>query len=411
MNKMWLILKNEVITVITRPSYLLTIFGIPLGAALIFAFISYLNRDQSTSDFVTEIVSGPQEREVQGYIDQSGIIKTIPTSLPTDSLIAFQNEASAQAALGAGVIKSYYIIADDYLRSGRITHIRPDFNPLSPSDQSGLLQWILRVNLLDGDERLAMFINGPLQLEEISLATEPQRDQDDPLTFYVPYGITLLFYIIIMGAASLLLSSITKEKENRMLEILMSSVTPLQMLSGKIIGLGLVGLFQTIIWLGTGRLLLSRGSSALNISEAFHLPVSFLIWGLVFFVLGYAVYSSLMSAIGALVPNMREASQTTVVIALPLILPLFFISLLIDKPNGALSIALSFFPLTAPVAMMTRAAAGSVPFWQFLLSALLLALTVILIVQLVARMFHAQTLLSGQSFSLKRYFQALVRGS
>jgi ABC-2 type transport system permease protein len=97
-----------------------------------------------------------------------------------------------------------------------------------------------------------------------------------------------------------------------------------------------------------------------------------------------------------------------VVIALPLILPLFFISVLIDQPHGVLSMALSFFPLTAPVAMMTRLAAGSVPPSQLLLSALLLALTVVIIVRLVARMFQAQTLLSGQEFSLKRYFQVLL---
>jgi ABC-2 type transport system permease protein len=408
MHKTWLILKNEIITVITRPSYLLTIFGIPLGAALIFAFVSYLNQDQTTSSVITQIVSGPQQQEVQGYVDQSGIITSIPTSLPPDYLVAFESETSAQAALSSGEISSYYLISDDYLQTGRITYIRPDFNPLSSADQSGLIEWILRVNLLDGDERLATFVNGPIQLEEVSLASEPQRDQDDPLTFFLPYAVTMIFYIVIMGAASLLLSSVTKEKENRMLEILMISVTPLQMLTGKIIGLGLVGLLQTVVWLGTGRLLLSRGSSVLSISEAFQLPISFLLWGLVFFVLGYALYASLMSAIGALVPNMREASQTTMVIALPLILPLFFISVLVEEPHGALSVFLSFFPLTAPVAMMTRLAAGSVPPWQLLLSALLLALTVMLIVRLVAGMFHAQTLLSGQEFSLKRYFKVLL---
>lgn len=411
MHKIWLILKNEVTTVITRPSYLLTIFGIPIGAAMIFAIVAYLNRDQTTSTVVAEIISGPQKQEVHGLIDHSGIIKTLPMSLPSDLLLVFQDETTALAAMERGEISAYYIVAKDYLKSGRITYIRPDFNPLSSADQSGLVEWILRVNLLDGDERLATYLNGPIQLEEVSLASEPQRDQDDPLTFFVPYGVTLLFYIIIMGAASLLLSSVTKEKENRILEILMSSITPLQMLSGKIIGLGLVGLLQTVVWLGVGRLLLLRGSSVLSISQAFHLPFSFLIWGVVFFLLGYAVFASLMSAIGALVPNMREASQTTMVVALPLILPLFFINIIIEEPNGPLAVAMSLFPLTSPVTMMTRVAAGSVPLWQLLLSAFLLVLSVVFIVRLVARMFHAQTLLSGQGFSLKRYFQVLIRGT
>jgi ABC-2 type transport system permease protein len=410
-NKTWTVLKNEIITIVTRPSYLITIFGIPLGAFLIFSLVSFLNQDQDTSSMITEIISGPQEAEVQGFIDRSEIIETIPASVPSGTLIRFQDESSAQAAMDGDEISAYYIIAEDYLQSGNISHIRPDFNPLTAADQSGLIEWILRINLLEGNELLTALVNGPLQLEEVSLSSQPQRDQDNPLTFFLPYVVTLLFYIVIMGSASLLLSSVAKEKENRVLEILMISVTPLQMLTGKIGALALVGLLQTVLWLGTGRLLLSRGSSILDISEAFQLPASFMVWGLVFFLLGYAVYASLMSGVGALVPNMREASQTTVVIALPLIIPLFFISVLVEDPNGALAVAMSLFPLTAPVAMMTRLAAGSIPVWQPLLAAALLALTAVLVVRLVARMFHTQTLLSGQGFSLRRYFRMLFRGA
>ena len=122
----------------------------------------------------------------------------------------------------------------------------------------------------------------------------------------------MLFYIIILSAASLLLSSVAKEKENRMMEILLVSVTPRQLLTGKIVALGMVGLLQTIVWVGTGRILLARSGTTFNLPIAFQLPPSFLIWGLIFFVLGYAVYASLMAGLGALVPNLREASQATI---------------------------------------------------------------------------------------------------
>jgi ABC-2 type transport system permease protein len=179
-------------------------------------------------------------------------------------------------------------------------------------------------------------------------------------------------------------------------------------LTGKIVALGLVGLLQTIVWVGTGRILLARGGTAFNLPIAFQLPPSFLVWGVIFFLLGYAVYASLMAGLGALVPNLREATQATIVVIFPLIIPIFLLSILINDPNGPVATILSIFPLTAPVAMMTRLSAGNVPLWQTTLSAILLVITALLVIRSVARMFRAQTILSGQPFSRKLFFSALL---
>jgi ABC-2 type transport system permease protein len=192
------------------------------------------------------------------------------------------------------------------------------------------------------------------------------------------------------------------------IEILMVSVTPVQMLAGKIAALGLVGLLQTVVWTGAGLLLMRISGSALAIPTAFQLPVSILFWGVVFFLLGYAVYASLMAGVGALVPNLREASQATTMMVIPLILPVVFMSSLTQDPNGTLALALSLFPLTAPVTMMARLSAGTIPLWEPLVSAALLLGTAYLILRGVAGMFRAQYLLSGQSFNMKRFFAALV---
>jgi ABC-2 type transport system permease protein len=132
------------------------------------------------------------------------------------------------------------------------------------------------------------------------------------------------------------------------------------------------------------------------------------VWGVLFFILGYAVYASLMAGVGALVPSLKEASQATFVIMIPLIAPLMLISPLISKPNSLLAVIISLFPLTAPVTMMTRLAATTVPIWQILLALALLAATAYFIVRGVAGLFRAQTLLSGQKFRLKLLLQALV---
>jgi ABC-2 type transport system permease protein len=204
------------------------------------------------------------------------------------------------------------------------------------------------------------------------------------------------------------LNSITSEKQNRVMEILMTSITPRQMLTGKIIALGLAGLLQTVVWLGSGLLMLRYSGSAFALSSAFLLPASTLLWGVVFFVLGYALYASLMAGIGALVPNMREASQLTTIVIMPMIVPLIFISTLTTTPNSPLSVFLSLFPLTSPVSMMTRLSGATVPLWQIGIAALLLAVSVVLLVRASAGLFRAQNLLSGSSVSTKNFIKALV---
>lgn len=408
MRKIFLVTRNEVIITLTSRSFILSALGIPLLSILVVLGASILNRRAPNS--LSEIFSSQSQttRSSEGYVDESGLIRSIPPTIPKGAFIAYPNQAAAVKALEEGDISAFYVIPPDYLSSGEIINVRPDFNPLSAFDQSSPVENILTFNLLGGNQALARKIDNPLDLQEVSLAPTPQRDEDNPLTFFLPYGVTMIFYVVILMSASLLLNSITKEKENRVLEILMVSITPRQMLEGKILGLGLVGLLQTILWVGTGYGLLRLSGHTFSLPAAFQLPVSFLIWGMVFFLLGYSLYASLMASVGALVPNLREASQATFVVILPLIIPLMMIGVLIEQPNGALATGLSLFPLTSPVVMMTRLAATEVPLWQPLLATALLVIMVILVIRAVAGMFRAQILLSGQSFSLRGLTRALI---
>jgi len=407
MKKMLMVLRHEILVTVLRPSFMFGMFGLPLIGVVIFFVFSRLGQNQSTAGIVTQIMTEATRVEAEGYVDLSGLIKSLPPDMPEDSLIAYPDESTAQHALEQGEIAAYYLVPADYLQTGEIIYNRPDFNPITAQGQSDTFEWVLRLNLLGGDTQLASLTYGPQDLENVSQATEPQRDQNNMLSFWLPYAVTIVFYMVIMSAASLLLSSVAKEKENRIIEILMISVTPRQLLAGKIIGLGIVGLLQTVIYVGTGRAILSASGSAFNLDSAFQLPPSFLVWAVVFFLLGYAVYASLMAGLGALVPNLREASQATFVVILPLIIPLFLISVMIEEPNGTIAMILSLIPFTAPVTMMLRLSAGSVPWWQPALAAVLLLGTDVFIIRAVAGLFRTQTLLSGQQFSVKLYFKAL----
>jgi len=213
---------------------------------------------------------------------------------------------------------------------------------------------------------------------------------------------------LILMSAGFLVSSINKERESSVLEILLVTVTPKELLTGKFVGLGLIGLLVNILWVGTAYGLLVLSGTTFRLPAEFQLDPHILLWGLVYFLLGYAVYGSLLGAVGALVPNLRETSQATMVVILPMIIPLMFVSVLVQQPNGFLAIAFSIFPLTSPVTMMLRLSITAVPTWQLALSVILLMMTTVLILRLASRMFHAQTMLSGQPMSMKNIYRLIT---
>ena len=408
MKKILIVLKNELITVIARRSFILTLILVPLIGFLISFGVSALQPEgDGGTNPLASLISSPTQPGVEGYVDQSGIIKALPKDL-IPRLKAFSSEEDALAAYKADEITAYYIVSPDYLKTGKVVYARSDYNPLSGMSESNTIKRALEYNLVDQDFAMLARLQNPLNQEVVSLGNAPARDSNNMLTFFLPYIVTLLFYIMIFGTASLMLNSITSEKQNQVLEILMTSITPIQMLTGKIIALGMTGLLQTLVWSASGLMLLRISGQSFGLSASFQLPVSILAWGGVFFLLGYALYGSLMAGVGALVPNLKEASQATTVMIIPMIIPLVFISSLINDSNGTLSVALSLIPFTSPVAMMTRLAAGPVPLWELGLAVLLLILTVVLVVRAVAGMFRAQNLLSGQTFKLRLFFQALA---
>ncbi len=405
MHKTWIILRNEIITTMRRPSFLFTLFGMPLITAVIFLIVGMINRNQPGR--VEQFFNGGSQttRIFTGYIDQSGIIKQVPAD---SNLIAYKTEEEARAALRDAKIEDFYILPPDYLQTGKMRYIRPDFNPLNGYKESDDFQNIINQNLLGNDPILFKQYKQPLSIELVNENPSPIQAQESLASTTLPSIVTMVFYVLLFTSSSLLLNSITKEKENRVMEMLISSASPQQILTGKIVALGLVSLLQAAVWMSFGSFLLGGGQSAQFLPQGLALPQGFIFWGLVYFLGGYMLYASLMGGIGAMVPNLREGSQMTSLIMIPMIIPLVLMGALSQNPGGILAISLSLIPFTSPVAMLTRLASGDVPVWQLGLGAVLLVLCAVWVLRAVSGMFRSQVILGGQSFSRQRFFRVLM---
>lgn len=408
MKKIWIVLKAEFINTFTRRSFLLTLILVPLLPALILGGITLFSGGDGVAGIENIFQPAQDTQFSEGLVDQAKIIIEMPDWLEEGRLVPFVSEEDARNAVMTGEITGYYVIQPNYLNDGSIRYVREEFNPMTALDTTGFIEDIIQFNLLGSDQARFQTYQNPALVQRVNLAPDDvQRDDTSLLAFYIPYGMTMLFYVLIFSSASLMLNSIAKEKENRVMEILMSSIKPNQILTGKILGLGLVGLLQMIVWMGSALLMLRLGGSTLNIPPSLQLPTSILLWGIAFFILGYLLYATIMAGVGAFVPNVKEASQATFIIILPILIPLLMIGVIINEPDTTLPVMLSLIPFTAPNTIMTRLAVGPVPLWQLLLSIGLMILTIIFLIRAVSRMFQAQQLLTGKRFKIGLFLRTL----
>ncbi len=442
MHKIWTVARYELISTLTRRSFILTTLGIPLiTIGTIALMMGMFNSDEQPATPVSgeappadvneagaDLADFEPATEVYGYVDQAGLIATLPDDVPADTLVAYPDESSAAAALEAGAITGYYLIPADYLAEGQLIYIDPDFNAARINEQARVMRWTLFVNLAGGNTPAAARALRPMDVQPSPIMAETPVDsppgddcsrpgfdcESNAFVRYLSGIVMLVLYMCILMSSSLLLNSVGEEKKNRLVEMMLVTISSRQMLTGKIIGLGIAALIQIAAWVAMGYVTLRLGGSAIDLPPDFVLPAEIVVWSVVFFILGYAMYASLLAGLGALAPDVRKVSGAIFVIIIPLLMSQLPLPEILDDVlnlggglEEAATVFFSIFPLSAPTAMIERIVNGPVPVWQPLLATGLMILTAIFIVRAVARMFRAQVLLSGQPFSVGRYFAVL----
>ena len=249
-------------------------------------------------------------------------------------------------------------------------------------------------------------------------------------------GYMLFMFIIIYG--NMIMRSVIEEKTSRIIEVIISSVKPIQLMMGKIIGTSLAGITQFVIWIVLGSILMTIVSLVFGINFAemqtpqqemmeqamqstdvqnqmqnlmtaiYNLPIANLIVAFIlFFIGGYLLYSSLYAAIGAAVDNETDTQQFMLPILMPLILAVYVgVFTVIEDPHGTVSTVFSFIPFTSPVVMLMRIPFG-VPIWQQLIALLLLIGTFIFTVWFAAKIYRVGILMYGKKPSYKELYKWL----
>ncbi|MEW5987507.1 MAG: ABC transporter permease [Chloroflexota bacterium] len=406
MGKTWTVCWQEILVNFKRRTYLLVTFGVPLLAAVIVLAVTLSQSRQDTAD-----PSGDLPKTPTGYVDHSGLFAG-PGSL-AGLLISYDSEEAARLDVAAGELGAYYLIAADYLTTGVVTRYSTQFNVAA--GDIGLFEAFVTASLLEDENPL---VAARLQSEWVVVeheldstgaeVTEAVGDGMD--RFWLVYAYTMVLLLSTFLSAGQLTRSVVEEKENRTVEMVLSSIRPFPLLAGKLAGQGLSGLLQVVVWL-VSALLLTRVAGG-QIPFLISAEISPTLGGLaiLYFVTGYLLFGACAAGIGAVSTNMREGPQYATLYSLPAVLPVMFLGLIVEAPNGTMAVAFSLFPLTAPLGMIERLVVTAVPHWQIGLSLALLATSVALAIWLAARLFQVQTLLSGQLPTRRQLWQLLARG-
>jgi ABC-2 type transport system permease protein len=405
MRNVWLVAKHEILTTIGKKSFWFMTFFFPLLIMAFSLFPSLFARDMVEQ---AQSLTGTAGVQAVGYVDQAAIIVKLPAGLPPGRLRGFATEAAAKRALDAGEIDRYYVIMPDFRQTGAVVVVSGQSAPVAGEAQDFALRLAINTNLT-GDERLALAILTPAQIEMRSLAPEVKTQSTSVMGFVLPFAVMFILFFVITMSGGYMLQSVAKEKENRTAEVLLLSISPRELMLGKVLGLGAVALAQMTVWLGGGLVLMSGGLVVASLAAGQPLRLGFFLLAFAYFLLGYFLYASLLGAVGALAPTAREGAQFTFIIILPLLVPFYLNQAFTSDPNSVLVTALSLIPFSAPTAMMARLSVVAVPSWQIALSLGGLAVTTYLLVLLAARFFRADNLLSHASLNWGRLIRE-VRG-
>jgi ABC-2 type transport system permease protein len=396
MNRVWSVIRHEVYVTLRRRGYLVMTLGVPLVAAVavtVYLVVQGGSDDNSSQNPLAKLPDHPI-----GYVDLSGEFGD-PGELST-VFVAYPDEESAAAAVEKGEIDSYYVISADFMESGNVTRKARQLDFMSSDTE--LFRAFIIYQLLQGEHpRLLIRLNQPARVIEHQLDAKgvelSQMDEEERYgsNFVLVYGFALVLVMSTFVPAGYLLRSVVDEKENRTIEIVLSSLRPLQLMLGKVLGQGIMGLLQIALWLLTAYLLFRMAVGEVPGLSDVDLSVGKVVIVVLYYLGGFLFVASLQAGLGAVSTNMREGPQYAAVFTFPMVIPLWLLSIFLEAPNGNLAVVLSLIPITSPLAMVQRIAITSVPAWQIVLSLALLGIAVLAALWLSARIFRVHTLLAG----------------
>lgn len=396
MNKVWLIASNTYRSRVHTGSFLLLTFAVPV---LMFV-----------AGAISVIFFGDNvDLKSVGYVDLTGRLSEV-TRVENGGalkLIRLEHVEQAQTAFQEGQIQSYLVIPEGYFEGERVIFYAEE----APGAElrAALERFMRRALLPAAPEIVLERMADPAHITYVSLenGAEVSSGLGLAIFFITPAILALVYAIAVAFTTGQMGSAVVREKEQRAMEMVITSLRPSQLVAGKVLGLSLLVLTQFGIWIvGTILALVLFAPGGIGL-QGVVLPWGAILWGILLIVPGYLLFAILGAGAGIIAGDNQQAQQLAGMLGVLGFVPLWLTPVWINQPAGGAAIALTLFPLTGPTIALLRMAFSQVPAWQLGASFALLVLSLLLATLLVARIFRAAMLVYGQPLRPRQLWQAL----
>ncbi len=394
MNRILTIAWHEYKVNVRRPDFIIFTLLVPLLGVVALLVSVFFGR-QAGGALVRMFDGGP---DVTAVVDLSGRFTPIMPRFGPE-YVQYSDEAAARTALEDEVVTRVVVVPESYPHREDVKVVTAESRFSGPGT-SGLRAFFMAhlvQEIDDGTLRARLIDPFDAQIEYVREQGQASGGvAGQVLSFIIPFMFGILLAVTIFVSAGYLVRSVAEEKSSRIIEIVLSSVTPQQLLAGKVIGLGALGLTQIAVWtasasgLGGGLALLA------GIILPFFARVEVFGLAFVYYILGFTVYAVLIGAIGTLGSNFQESQQITGMVIFVAAIPMMLTGVIMTNPDAMVVRVLSWFPLTAPTTMMLRLPLAELPWVDVAVSIAVLLATIPLVLWLGGKVFRLGMLMYGK---------------
>ena len=399
MHNVWLIAKREYLERIRTKAFLIATILIPLLMGGFLFGVGYFSTHAKSSSHVAivsadAIFASDLKHELKANKNSSSM--TVDLLAPSDATRADLD----RDLKGKGNLTGYL-----WVTSPAHSDVRPAFTYVPRSAGDITTEQTLSGAIKDTLTRERLTRQGMAAPDIATLmspvAIDTSKTGDSRAAFGAAYLLFFLMYMVIMLYGMNTARSIIEEKSSRVFEVMLSTIKPDEMLAGKILGVGAVGITQIAVWMLAAGLLGST-SLATNFIGGGHAPISLsqIFFFVAYFIFGFLVYSSIAAALGAMTNSEQELQQLNMFLVLPLAFCMLMIFVIIPAPNSTLAQVVSLIPFCSPLLMNFRISLTTVPPWQIGLSFVLMTITILAILWVASRIYRVGILMYGKKPSL-----------
>jgi len=404
MTQVWKIMRWEFINRVKTKLFLITTFALPFfmgGVMYLPTILMDLEpEDESKIGLVYDreiksLVDRFQERCDVSFITQDG--------RPQFLFIDIDSEEEALDSVISKQIDGYMVIPSTVIDTGQVRYFSQSLSNIKiyTSLRRTLNQLVIEQRMIDQDIDISLVseLSRKIEFETYEVDELGETTEGDELSsFLIPYLFLMILFMTVFMSGQLLLRSVMEERTSRTIEILLSSVTPDEIMKGKILGLGALGMVQMVFYLIVGLTITHyKGWASVELPQ---IP-SFLI----FFMTGYLFYAAIFAAMGTFFTSEQEAQQSSGVISLVAVLPMVFASYFITNPSSTFTIAITYVPPLTPFMMIIRLGTGTVGLNEIIYATILMVLSCWFMLKLSGKIFRTAILLYGKKITLKEIFK------